>query len=183
MVWDEWEKLKGETAERRAGAGGGMQLNQLVGRPLGADGGGAQGRLAVDRKALAAIAHDAYVLFDRLGREGRTPIAASAKAAGDLKGQGFALGGGMHRVQERWEQQVRSLVDACAHISHHMKFTAKVHRDDEHSVKRAVSSIKQLETSFDERSERGGVRGSVEGTVSASAQGPELRAERGERGR
>ncbi|MFD3517902.1 hypothetical protein [Streptomyces sp. NPDC058657] len=165
MAWDEWEKLKGETAGKQAGggggmqagAGGGMQLNQLVGQPSapgGAGGRGGRGVLSASHKDLTAVAHDAFVLFDRLGREGRTPIASTAKAAGDLKGQGFALGGGLHRVQERWGQQVRSLVDACAHISHHMKFTGKVHRGDEHSVRQAVSSIKQLETSFDERSER-----------------------------
>ncbi|MFI5805551.1 hypothetical protein [Streptomyces sp. NPDC051561] len=99
---------------------------------------------------------DAYALFQRLGREGRGPVAASAKAAGDLKGQGFALGGGLHRVQERWGQQVRSLVDACAHVAQRMDFTGKVHREDELAVHRVVSSIARLETAFEERSERRG---------------------------
>lgn len=144
MAWDEWEKLKGEAAGKGGGAGGGGS----------AGGAGGQKVLSASEKDLTGVANDAFILFERLGREGRGPIATSARAAGDLKGQGFALGGGLHRVQERWGQQVRSLVDACAHISHHMKFTGKVHRGDDHSVRQAVSSIKQLETSFDEKSER-----------------------------
>ncbi|MFJ6699330.1 hypothetical protein ACIQM4_25055 [Streptomyces sp. NPDC091272] len=163
-MWDEWDRLKEEVAERRsaqgaAGAGTEMRLNSLPGKPPGGGPGGGpggrgQGDLKVTQQDLAHIGDFAFKLFQRLAKEGRGPVAGTATAAGDLSGQGFALGGALHQVQERWGQQVRSLVDACAHISNHLDFTQKAHRGDEHFVSRTVSGIKELSAAFDEESER-----------------------------
>ena len=89
-----------------------------------------------------------------MGKEGRGPIAATEAAARDLTGQEFALGGALLRVQERWGQQVRSLADACGHISNGLDSAQKIHRSDEHHVVRTISGIAQLDAAFDEQTER-----------------------------
>ncbi|MCX5203825.1 hypothetical protein OG897_20505 [Streptomyces sp. NBC_00237] len=149
MAWDEWERIKGEVAG--TGGSGGMRLNSA---PGGGGGGGGDGDLRVSQQELAAIGGHAFQLFQRLGKEGRGPVAATLAAARDLSGQEFALGGALQRVQERWGQQVRSLVDACGHISNGLDAAQKIHRSDEHFVARTVSSIAQLTTAFDEEAER-----------------------------
>ncbi|MFJ5260467.1 hypothetical protein ACIQAC_08310 [Streptomyces sp. NPDC088387] len=150
MAWDEWEQLKAEAAERRST---GMQLNQLP--PDGGSGGGgpnktSYGDLKVGQDDLAAIGDRAFQLFDKLGKQGRVADASTGSAASDLKTQGFALGGALERVDQQWEKQLTSLIDACAHISNHMEFSGKVHQGDEYHVVGQVSSIATLDQGFDE---------------------------------
>ncbi|MFJ2741236.1 hypothetical protein ACIO3O_16395 [Streptomyces sp. NPDC087440] len=150
MVWDEWERIKGEVAGGGAGGvsgGGRMRLNSVAGGGRGKD-------LEYDPKALAAIGEQAFRLHQRVGKEGRGPIAATVAAARDLTGQEFALGGALQRVQERWGQQVRSLADACGHISNGLDAALKIHRSDEHHVVRTISGVAQLDAAFDEQTER-----------------------------
>ncbi|MFF8877803.1 hypothetical protein [Streptomyces flaveolus] len=150
MAWDEWEQLKQEVAQRQATH---MQLNQVP-----ADGGGGggtpQGVLTVDQQDLAAIGNKAFDLWDSLGNHGRDAWSSSQSAASDLKTQGFAVGGALDHVQERWEKQLTSLLDACAHISNHLEFTKKVHRGNEHFISGRLSSIATLDKGF--REEAGG---------------------------
>lgn len=58
MAWDEWERLKGESTQRR---GTGMQLNQA------SPGGG--GDLIVRQDDLGAVGHEAFSLHTRLGKQ------------------------------------------------------------------------------------------------------------------
>lgn len=148
MAWEEWEQLKHEVAERQST---GMQLNQLP-----ADGGGTTpaGDLSVDQQDLAAIGNKAFDLWDSLGNHGRDAWSSSQSAASDLKSQGFSLGGGLHHVQERWEEQLTSLLDACGHISNHLDFTKKVHQGDEHYISGMLSSISTLDDGFSEEAGR-----------------------------
>ncbi|KAF5994428.1 MULTISPECIES: hypothetical protein [Streptomyces] len=144
MAWDEWEQLKNQAAQKQSAR---MQLNQLP-----ADGGGGstpQGDLTVDQKDLAAIGDRAFKLWEDLGRYGRDAWSSSQTAASDLKTQGFTLGGAVDRVQSRWEEQLTSLLDACAHISNHMDFTKKVHQGDEYYIGGQISSISTLDKGFD----------------------------------
>lgn len=145
MAWDEWEQLKTAAQGRTAH----MQLNQAS-HQGGGGGGGEQGDLAVDQQDLAAIGDSAFKLFEDLGRYGRDAWSSSQTAAKDLTTQEFELGGGLDVVQKKWEKQVQSLVDACAHISNHMDFTKKAHRGDEHFIASTVSSIATLDKGFDE---------------------------------
>ncbi|WP_093811802.1 hypothetical protein [Streptomyces sp. Ncost-T6T-1] len=140
MAWDEWEQLKAAAQDRSAR----MQLNQATNQ------GGEQGDLAVDRQDLAAIGDSAFKLFEDLGRYGRDAWSSSQAAAKSLTTQEFELGGGLDVVQKRWEKQLQSLVDACAHISNHMDFTKKAHQGDEYFIVSTVSSIKTLDKGFDE---------------------------------
>ncbi|WP_328721908.1 hypothetical protein OHT52_22050 [Streptomyces sp. NBC_00247] len=150
MAWDEWEQLKAGAADRQST---GMRLNQLdpgdgggyVGLP------GQTGDLKVAQGDLAKIGSQAHSLYDNLWSKARVATPSSDTAAGDLSGQGFALGGGLKHVSNRWEEQLKSLMDACAHISNHMQVTKKVHTGDENYIQRQMSSIDALDAGFDER--------------------------------
>ncbi|MEU9185096.1 hypothetical protein AB0D14_11125 [Streptomyces sp. NPDC048484] len=151
MAWDEWEQLKAQAAERQSTQ---MQLNQVD-----PGGGGVRlppdpsnyGNLQTSEAGLAKIGQHAFDLYDKLWTKGRSAVSTSDKAASDLSRQGFALGGGLQHVSTRWEEQLGSLRDACAHISNHMSVTKKLHADDEHYIRRHMSTIATLDASFDER--------------------------------
>ncbi|MYV57972.1 hypothetical protein [Streptomyces sp. SID3212] len=149
MAWDEWEQLKTAAAESRST---GMRLNQLPGDQGGGGGtaGDAQGDLKVTQSDLAAIGDKAFKLYNRLWKEARVAVPSSDKAAGDLTTQGFALGAALQHVSVRWEDQLKSLMDACAHISNHMDYTKNAHAGDEHFIQGQLSSIAMLDQGFDE---------------------------------
>ncbi|MFJ9034179.1 hypothetical protein ACIRQP_38120 [Streptomyces sp. NPDC102274] len=150
MAWDEWEQLKEDAAEKHSTR---VRLNQL---PAEGGGGsaGQQGDLKTNQQDLAAVGNSAFKLFEDLGRLGRDAWSSSQTAAKDLTTQEFELGGALHLMQERWEKQLQSLLDACAHISNHMDFTKKAHQGDEYFIASTVSSIAELDKGFDERAER-----------------------------
>ncbi|MDQ0984764.1 hypothetical protein [Streptomyces sp. V2I9] len=148
MAWDEWEQLKADAATRQPTR---MQLNHPPPEPGGAGSGGQQGDLAVNRTDLAAIGDAAYELRRDFGRTSEHARAASQKAAGGLKAQGFALGSALDHVAARWIEQSRSLLDATAHISNHLDFTKGAHAGDEVHIAATVSNIATLDAGFDER--------------------------------
>jgi hypothetical protein len=149
MAWDEWEQLKAAAAEKHSA---GMQLNRVPDEGGGASAPG--GDLKVSQRDLAAVGDAAFRLFDNLGKYGRDAWSISQTAAKDLTTQGFALGGALDHVQERWEEQLKSLLDACAHISNHMDFTKNAHAGDEYYIYGVVSSISTLDDGFTERTQR-----------------------------
>ncbi|MEU6991422.1 hypothetical protein ABZ953_12295 [Streptomyces sp. NPDC046465] len=150
MAWDEWEQLKSQAAERQSAH---MQLNQAepgMGGSTTPDP-ASYGDLRVAQNDLAKIGDHAFKLYDRLWKEGRGALSGSDKAAADLTGQGFALGSALQHVSTRWDEQLKSLRDACAHIANHMQVTKKLHANDEHYIRRQMSSIDTLDTGFDEQ--------------------------------
>jgi hypothetical protein len=152
VAWDEWEQLKADAATRQQTP---MQINNYPG-DRGPTGNSAQGDLEVSHKDLAAIGDKAFTLWDHLGRQGRVASASSEKAAKDLSTQGFLLGDAVKVVEEKWEKQLKSVLDACAQISHHMDFTQKAHQGDEHFISGQLSSIASLDKGFDSRDETTG---------------------------
>ncbi|MER5675388.1 hypothetical protein ACFWZK_10565 [[Kitasatospora] papulosa] len=147
MAWAEWEQLKSEAAEKRSAR---MQLNQLP--PETGGGPPPQGDLKVNQKDLAAIGDVAYRMYGDLEKAGDHARASTQKAAGTLKTETFALGGALDHVASRWIDQVRSLQDACAHISNHLDYTKGAHAGDEVYIATVVSNIDTLDKGFDERS-------------------------------
>ncbi|GGZ47956.1 hypothetical protein GCM10010387_47910 [Streptomyces inusitatus] len=141
MAWDEWERLKASAAERNAT---GTRLNGVPVDHV------AEGDLHVSQTDLAAVGNEAHTLYERLRKEGRVAVPTTDRAAGDLSGQGFALGGALKHVSNRWEKQLGSLLDACAHISNHMDVSGRIHQDDDHWIRRSMSSINTLDQGFDE---------------------------------
>ncbi|MEE1761619.1 hypothetical protein [Streptomyces sp. SP18BB07] len=148
MAWEEWEQLKAEAAERQSTH---MQLNQVEG------GGGSSalpekfGVLKANQTDLSKIGKIAHTLYNDLWDKARVAVPSSDSAAGDLSKQGFALGAGLKHVSTRWEEQLKSLRDAVAHISNHMHVTTKLHTGDDGFIQRQMSSIDALDAGFDER--------------------------------
>lgn len=146
MTWDEWEQLKSEAAHRNSAR---MRLNQLP--PEAGGGPPPQGDLKVNQKDLAEIGNAAFRLYGDLEKAGDHARAATQKAAGGLKSETFALGGALDNVATRWIDQVRSLLDACAHISNHLDFTKGAHAGDEVYIGTVLSNIDTLDKGFNER--------------------------------
>ncbi|GGY96976.1 hypothetical protein CP967_21625 [Streptomyces nitrosporeus] len=146
MAWDEWEQLKSDAAERRATR---MRLNQLP--PEAGGGPPPQGDLKVNQKDLAEIGNAAFLLYGDLEKTGDHARASTQKAASGLTSETFALGAALDHVASRWIDQVRSLLDACAHISNHLDFTKGAHAGDEVYISTVISGIDTLDKGFDER--------------------------------
>ncbi|MEU3982298.1 hypothetical protein AB0F77_19710 [Streptomyces sp. NPDC026672] len=162
MSWDEWDRLKSQAA---GGASPRMRLDQLDpgsgGRP--APDPGHYGDLSVSQKDLAGIGTHAFGLYNDLWDKGRRAVPTSGTAARALGTAGFALGSALEHVALRWDEQVASLRDACAHISNHMTLTKKLHADDDHYIRRRMSGIDLLDAGFDERVGEPGARNGVYG--------------------
>ncbi|MFJ5264643.1 hypothetical protein ACIQAC_29715 [Streptomyces sp. NPDC088387] len=135
MAWDEWEHLKSEAAERRTTQ---MRLNQLPAE----GGGGGGGDLVVRQDDLGAVGHDAYLLYDEL-RKGADIAGAGAnkdgagttmQAAATLKSHGFQTGAALETTVNVWTSQVKSVLQACAHISNHLDYSQKRHSEDDAQI-------------------------------------------------
>ncbi|MEU7428529.1 hypothetical protein [Streptomyces sp. NPDC040750] len=163
MAWDEWDRLKADAAQGQSTQ---MRLNHVD------PGGGTYGPyvtpsetgdLKVGHKDLEKIGGAAHRLYDQLWDKARVATPSSDSAAGDLSKQGFALGAGLQHASNRWEEQLKSLMDACAQISNHMQTTKKVHANDENYIQRQMSSIDALDDGFDERVGTPGKKNSIYG--------------------
>ncbi|GAA0929834.1 hypothetical protein [Streptomyces thermoalcalitolerans] len=164
MAWEEWESLKAQAAERRSTQ---MQLNQVdggdgrYGSPALPD---KYGDLKVKNTELQKIGKSAHHLYNQLWDKARVALPSSDSAAADLSKQGFALGVGLQHVSNRWEEQLKSLMDACAHISNHMRLTKKLHAGDDGYIQRKMSSIDVLDAGFDERVGKPGSKNPIYGS-------------------
>ncbi|WP_299527925.1 hypothetical protein [uncultured Streptomyces sp.] len=147
MAWNEWEQLKAEASKQHTTT---MRLNRLPPEP-GGGGDSLQGDLAVNQKDLATVGDAAYSLHQELDRVSGHARGASQKAGSGLTRQGFALGAALDHVASRWMDQVQTLLDATAHISHHLDYTKGAHAGDEVHISGILSSISALDDGFDER--------------------------------
>ncbi|GGY72233.1 hypothetical protein GCM10010300_14420 [Streptomyces olivaceoviridis] len=145
MAWEEWDQLKAQAADRHSTR---MQLNQY---PADQGGGGTRGDLVVGHRDLEEVGKAAHELFDHFTTYSGHARVASEAAAGGLKGQGFALGGALEHVTQRWSEQTKTLLDACAHISNHLRYTKNQHDADDSYIAGSVSSIATLDEGFDDR--------------------------------
>ncbi|MFK4117628.1 hypothetical protein [Streptomyces longwoodensis] len=145
MAWEEWEQLKAEAVQRGSAR---MQLNQY---PADQGGDGTQGDLVAGYADLESVGKAAHDLFEDFTAYSGHARAASVAAAGGLKGEGFALGAALEHVAERWSEQTRTLLDACAHISNHLRYTKNQHTADDSFIAGTVSSIATLDEGFDDR--------------------------------
>ncbi|MEU0623316.1 hypothetical protein ABZ329_21010 [Streptomyces rubiginosohelvolus] len=113
----EWGELKAAAA---------MRLNQ-------AGGSGPKGSadFVVKDDELGGIGHAAFDLFNGLETAGKHAKAASGTAGKGLKGDGFDTGAAFTEVIGTWEKQVKSLLQACAHISNHLDYTKASRKADD----------------------------------------------------
>ncbi|MEU0273692.1 hypothetical protein [Streptomyces sp. NPDC006307] len=115
---DEWAQAKAAAVMRLNGAPGGSA------KPGSAD-------YVVHDDELGAIGHAAHGLFNGLESGGKHARAASETAGSSLKGDGFVTGAALSEVNTTWETQVKSLLQACAHISNHLDYTKASRKADD----------------------------------------------------
>ncbi|CAM5235038.1 hypothetical protein SALBM311S_09559 [Streptomyces alboniger] len=146
MAWDEWEQLKSE-AQQRQQSSTRMQLNQVDPGTLVND----QGDLKVSQHDLAKVGNAAFDLHQQFEHFSDHARAKSIAAGDGLKAEGFEIGSALTHVAEHWVDQVRTLLDATAHISNHLDYTKGAHAGDEVFIAGTISSIADLDKGFDER--------------------------------
>ncbi|WP_267241708.1 hypothetical protein [Streptomyces sp. PR69] len=80
---------------------------------------------------LGDIGHAAFGLFNGLESGGKHARTASQTAGTALKGDGFETGSALSEVSDTWDTQVKTLLQACAHISNHLDHTKKSRKEDD----------------------------------------------------
>ncbi|MER5480842.1 hypothetical protein ABT026_28275 [Streptomyces sp. NPDC002734] len=130
MAWDEWAKLKAEAAARTEP---GMRLNQLD-APAGGGGGTGGEDLVVHDDQLGKLGNMAFELRERLHRDGDFARPATFRASVDMANDGLDTGSALTEVHDAWNTQLRTLLEACAHISNHLDFSRTQHAKDEDHV-------------------------------------------------
>ncbi|GAA3490299.1 hypothetical protein [Streptomyces cremeus] len=116
MAWNEWNELKSAPAPR-------------------AD-------LIAHQDDLGAVGHEAYVLHGALLRH--ADVAArdhSARTAAALRRYHFAMGAALETTAGVWTSQLRSLLQACAHISNHLDHTKAAHARDDAKIRTAIRGV------------------------------------------
>ncbi|MEU3329371.1 hypothetical protein [Streptomyces albus] len=144
---NDWEQLKKDAGQSSTH----MQLNQAPDgsfRP-GRGGSSPSGDLQVSQKDLAAVGNEAYKIYHRLKKDGSHAHASTDAAKTSLSGD-FELAAALGHVNARWESQLQTVLDACAHISNHLDFTRKAHAGDEEWIRVQLSKIAELDKGFDE---------------------------------
>ncbi|MFI2368869.1 hypothetical protein [Streptomyces sp. NPDC018833] len=142
MDWGEWEQIKTEATERQPAQ---MQLNRVDEGP-GASGGAAD--LVVNKDDLGAVGHEAYVLYGRLSRDGDHARPATFNAAIALTNGGFTSGSELLKVHDRWNKQLRTLLDACARISNHLDYTKSTHAKNDADIGGNLLSVSKISEYF-----------------------------------
>ncbi|MGW5419328.1 hypothetical protein [Streptomyces sp. NPDC003943] len=127
---EEWATERSAAAARVS-----MRLNQAPAGP----GGGGGSDLKVRQDHLGAIGHAAYELHGRLLKDGKHAGSDTVEAAGGLSKHGFRTGSAMAEVQEIWSSQLCTLLDACAHISNHLDYSAAAHVKDDEEIRAALA--------------------------------------------
>ncbi|MFI8852441.1 hypothetical protein ACIGW3_19950 [Streptomyces sp. NPDC053499] len=146
----EWEQLKrgsqqGSTRIRLNGAPDGAYRPGTVGSSPAGD-------LQVSQRDLAAVGDEAYKVYRRLKSDGGHARASTQAAERSLSGD-FELAAALGHIVERWDEQLQTVLDACAHISNHLDFTRKAHAGDEQWIRVQISKIAELGRGFDERTQ------------------------------
>ncbi|MFH9263908.1 hypothetical protein ACH4KN_06530 [Streptomyces sp. NPDC017546] len=171
MAWDEWEQLKADAVQRHAT---GMQLNQLGPGEGGSTAlPGQTGDLKVGNGDLVKIGSQAHGLYNKLWDKARVAVPSSDKAAGDLRRQGFALGGGLQHgkakddagpvMGELWESGVEKNSE---YTEQAVEAAAKAHgRDD------------LMDNSIDEKARRSTQDGFLAAGTSTKQLNPHLKTD------
>ncbi|WPO71003.1 MULTISPECIES: hypothetical protein [unclassified Streptomyces] len=139
MAWDEWERLKTEAADSRRSQ---MQLNQAP----AASGHGNDGDLVVRRDDLGAVGHEAFILHDQLGKQadiagagtGADGAGSTLQAASALTSHNFSLGTELETTVSLWDSQLKTLRQACAHISNHLDYSKALHTQNDVTIAASI---------------------------------------------
>ncbi|GAA3216536.1 hypothetical protein GCM10020256_18880 [Streptomyces thermocoprophilus] len=88
---------------------------------------------------LGAVGHDAFLLYESLRKEADIATAGASgggagstgQAGSHLKSHNFATGAALEKTVEVWSSQLKSVLQACAHISDHLDYSKKQHGNDD----------------------------------------------------
>ncbi|MFE9723952.1 hypothetical protein ACFYQ5_10240 [Streptomyces sp. NPDC005794] len=124
-----------------------MQINQAPAGPGGSTGAG-RGDLVVNQDDLGAVGNEAFILHDHLRRQAdiagagmdKNGSGSSMQAAASLKGHNFGLGSALETTVSMWDSQLKTLLQACAHISNHLDYSKALHANDEDQI---AASLRQ----------------------------------------
>lgn len=128
---EDWEQHKNAAATR-------TQLNSAD--ASGTRGG--SGDLVVNQDDLGAVGHEAYQLHEDLKKAGDIVSAGSkGKSAGatthagnHLHSRSFELGHALTQVVDVWTSQLKTVLQGCAHISNHLDYSNKAHKENDHKI-------------------------------------------------
>ncbi|MER6498159.1 hypothetical protein ABT218_01745 [Streptomyces sp. NPDC001455] len=135
MTFDaEWATLRAESAQQVN-----MRLNSA-----GSSQGGSDADLLVNQDNLGAIGHDAYELRTRLSKDGDQARPSTFDAAIALTNGNFDSGSALLKVHDRWNNQLRTLLDACAQISNHLNYTKSAHAKDDVQIGGDLIAVSKL---------------------------------------
>ncbi|WEV27191.1 hypothetical protein OYE22_19800 [Streptomyces sp. 71268] len=126
---EEWGQIRSEAATR-------TRLNSA--------GGGDADRLVVHQEDLGRVGHEAFLLHGRLKKAGDIARGAAgegstAKAAATLTSHNFTLGEALTTMSAIWDDQVKTLLQSCAHISNHLDFSKKSHTREDKEIAATMS--------------------------------------------
>ncbi|WP_282693172.1 hypothetical protein [Streptomyces sp. CC208A] len=145
MSWSEWDQIKADAAQRQSAQ---MRLNGLDGNPGASGASGGSGDLVVNKDDLGAIGHEAYLLHGRLSRDGDHARPSTFSASIALTNGNFTSGSELLKVHDRWNKQLRTLLDACARISNHLDYSKSTHAKDDADIRGALLSVSKINEYF-----------------------------------
>ncbi|MEU7044683.1 hypothetical protein AB0A77_27000 [Streptomyces varsoviensis] len=126
----EWAKAKAQAARDSSTA-----RTRLDGATTGGGGGGGGGQdLVVVQDDLGAVGHSAYRLHGGLKAAGGHAKAASEGAGTELSGSNFTAGAALTKLSSTWDTQVKTLLEACAHISNHLDYSSTAYGAEDQKI-------------------------------------------------
>ncbi|MGN9793463.1 hypothetical protein ACTMTU_20500 [Streptomyces sp. OZ13] len=126
MAWDEWEQAK---AASPASGSTHTRLNQLA-----ASGSGSSADLTVYDDVLGKLGDMARSLHGQLATDGDHARVATFEASNDLFNSGLDMGAGLLEVHDAWNTKLRTLREACGHISNHLDHSRSTHGAEEKKI-------------------------------------------------
>ncbi|RLU99301.1 hypothetical protein CTZ27_15270 [Streptomyces griseocarneus] len=132
---DEWAQSKAEAA--RDGSVH-TRLNMLPSPP-----GGYDADLEVSQFDLGKVAHAAHQLHGGLQAAGGHADKSSKAAGAELGGSHLASGPALTKLAGTWETQVKTLLEACAHISNHLALSAEMTTEHDEAIATGLRDAKR----------------------------------------
>ncbi|WNE99230.1 hypothetical protein PS467_29815 [Streptomyces luomodiensis] len=126
---EEWDALRSQAAARQKVR---MQLDHVGGGGTSSAAGKAD--LSVHADDLGAIGHEAYKLYNRVKADGDQARVSSSDAATQLTRDNFTTGSALTKVVDTWGTQLKTLMQACAHISNHLDYSAASSRENDEEI-------------------------------------------------
>ncbi|MEU4355046.1 hypothetical protein [Streptomyces virginiae] len=98
--------------------------------------------MVVHQDDLGEVGHEAFLLHGQLQKQADIAGAgadgsgngSTMQAAASLKTAGFSLGGELETAVSVWTSQVKTVLQACAHISNHLDYSKKAHAADDEAI-------------------------------------------------